>query len=43
MNCRYEGDTSARIEDLKKQLYRYVPVDIHGEVHPGFPFPSPDS
>ena len=31
-DCRYDGDTSARTEELQKQLYRYVPVDITGEV-----------
>lgn len=32
VNCRYEVDTSSRVEELQKQLYRYVPVEINGEV-----------
>lgn len=31
LRSRYTVDTSARVEELQKQLYRYVPVEIHGE------------
>lgn len=31
LRSRYTADTSARVEALQKQLYRYVPVEIHGE------------
>lgn len=31
LRSRYEVDTSARIEELQKQLYRYVPVEMSGE------------